>query len=327
MLLPLMAQAQNVLTPQQQLEQAQKQLEAAQQAVEAAKKAKIEAEEAAKKAEENAKILEQTKALQEAAAKLNAEAEKIKAETQKKQAEQQKQQAEQQKQQAAEQAKQQAEQTKQQAEQAVKQEAKPATKTSGWEVPTATPVAKKVEKKVATNASGQTLKADPKYLDGAITYDENDKIAFTLTTDANGKSASQIYDIVYNYMNELTQGENNIASRMALVNKEQNVIANTMDEWLVFSNSFISLDRTEFKYTLVATIKDNSLQLTLNRINYNYEAGRSTGFKDVAENVICDKMALNKKKTALAKIYGKFRRCTIDRKDQIFNELTALVKQ
>ncbi len=309
MLLPLMAQAQNVLTPQQQLEQAQKQLEAAQQAVEAAKKAKVEAEEAAKKAEENAKILEQTKALQEAAAKLNAEAEKIKAETQKKQAEQQKQQAEQQKQQA------------------VKQEAKPATKTSGWEVPTATPVAKKVEKKVATNASGQTLKADPKYLDGAITYDENDKIAFTLTTDANGKSASQIYDIVYNYMNELTQGENNIGSRMALVNKEQNVIANTMDEWLVFSNSFISLDRTEFKYTLVATIKDNSLQLTLNRINYNYEAGRSTGFKDVAENIICDKMALNKKKTALAKIYGKFRRCTIDRKDQIFNELTALVKQ
>ena len=29
----------------------------------------------------------------------------------------------------------------------------------------------------------------------------------------------------------------------------------------------------------------------------------------------------------LAKIFGKFRRCTIDRKDQIFAELAALVKQ
>ena len=32
------------------------------------------------------------------------------------------------------------------------------------------------------------------------------------------------------------------------------LIANTMDEWLVFSQSFISLDRTEFKYQLIARI-------------------------------------------------------------------------
>ena len=36
---------------------------------------------------------------------------------------------------------------------------------------------------------------------------------------------------------------------------------------------------------------------------------------------------LNKKQNDLAKIFGKFRRCTIDRKDQIFAELAALVKQ
>ena len=128
-------------------------------------------------------------------------------------------------------------------------------------------------------------------------------------------------------MSELTQGENNIKSRMALVNKDQHIIANTMDEWLVFSNSFISLDRTEFKYNLVASIKDNHLTLTLERLYYIYEEDRSTGFKAPAEKVITDKYALNKKKTNLAKIFGKFRRLTIDRKDQIFNDLTALVKQ
>lgn len=196
----------------------------------------------------------------------------------------------------------------------------------GWEVPKAA-TTEKTGKKTATNTNGVVLKADPKYLADALTFDENGKIVFTLNTDANGKSAAQIYDLVYNYMNELTQGENNIASKVALVNKGENVIANTMDEWLVFSSSFISLDRTEIKYTLIATIKDNCLQVTLGRINYNYEPDRPTGFKDTAENIIIDKVALNKKKTALTKIFGKFRRCTIDRKDQIFKELTALVKQ
>ena len=166
-----------------------------------------------------------------------------------------------------------------------------------------------------------------KYLAGAITYNDENKIEFTLDTDANGKTAKQIYDIVLKYMSELTQNEQNIASRVALVNNAEHIIANTMDEWLVFSQSFISLDRSEFKYQLVARISDNHLNLSLGRITYNYEEGRSTGFKEPAEEVISDKIALTKKQNDLAKIFGKFRKCTIDRKDQIFADLTALVKQ
>lgn len=271
-LLPaLTMQAQNVLTPQQQLEKAQKELEEAKKALEAAK---IQAEAAKTKAE---------------AEKIKAEAEKVKADANKTQNQQSK-------------------------------------TTSGWAIPTAEP--KKAEvKKVEKNAQGAVIKTEAKYLDGAITTNAEGKVEFTLDTDANGKSADEIYNIVYQYMSELTQGENNIKSRMALVNKDQHIIANTMDEWLVFSNSFISLDRTEFKYNLVASIKDNHLTLTLERLYYIYEEDRSTGFKAPAEEVITDKYALNKKKTNLAKIFGKFRRLTIDRKDQIFNDLTALVKQ
>lgn len=271
-LLPaLTMQAQNVLTPQQQLEKAQKELEEAKKTLETAK---IQAEAAKTKAE---------------AEKIKAEAEKVKADANK---------------------------TQNQQSQA----------TSGWAIPTAEP--KKAEvKKVEKNAQGAVIKTEAKYLDGAITTNAEGKVEFTLDTDANGKSADEIYNIVYQYMSELTQGENNIKSRMALVNKDQHIIANTMDEWLVFSNSFISLDRTEFKYNLVASIKDNHLTLTLERLYYIYEEDRSTGFKAPAEEVITDKYALNKKKTNLAKIFGKFRRLTIDRKDQIFNDLTALVKQ
>lgn len=281
MLLPVMtAQAQTVLTEEQQLEQAQKQLEAAKKALEVAK---IKAQ----------------------AAKLKAQADSINAASAK---------AEAKKAYATE------------PEPVVVKE--PTTSTSGWAVPVAVAAKPKEAAKPANKlANGTTAKVDMKYLAGAITYNDENKIEFTLDTDANGKTTKQIYDIVLKYMSELTQNEQNIASRVALVNDAEHVIANTMDEWLVFSQSFISLDRTEFKYQLIAKISDNHLNLSLCRIIYNYEEGRSTGFKEPAEEVISDKIALNKKKNDLAKIFGKFRRCTIDRKDQIFAELAALVKQ
>lgn len=270
-LLPaLTMQAQNVLTPQQQLEKVQKELEVVKKALEA-EKMKAEAEKMKAEAE-----------------KVKAEAEKVKAKTNKTNAQQ-------------------------------------TQSASGWAIPTAEP--KKTEvKKVEKNANGAVLKADAKYMEGAITTNAEGKVEFTLDTDANGKSADEIYNIVYQYMSDLTQGENNIKSRMALVNKDQHIIANTMDEWLVFSNTFLSLDRTEFKYNLVASIKDNHLTLSMERLYYVYEEDRSTGFKAPAEEIINDKIALNKKKTDLAKIFGKFRKLTIDRKDQIFSELSTLVK-
>lgn len=274
-LLPaLTMQAQNVLTPQQQLEKAQKELEDAKKALEAAK---IQAETAKTKAE---------------ADKIKAEAEKVKAEAEKVKA---------------------------------KTNAQQNQSALGWAIPTAEP--KKTEvKKVEKNANGAVLKADAKYMEGTITTNAEGKVEFTLDTDANGKSADEIYNIVYQYMSDLTQGENNIKSRMALVNKDQHIIANTMDEWLVFSSTFLSLDRSEFRYNLVASIKDNHLTLSMEHLYYVYEEDRSTGFKAPAEEIINDKIALNKKKTDLAKIFGKFRKLTIDRRDQIFSELSTLVK-
>ena len=285
-LLPaLTMQAQNVLTPQQQLEKVQKELEVVKKALEAEK---IQAE----------------------AAKTKAEAEKMKAEAEKMKAEAEKLKAEAEKKVKAKTNKTNAQQTQ---------------SASGWAIPTAEP--KKTEvKKVEKNANGAVLKADAKYMEGAITTNAEGKVEFTLDTDANGKSADEIYNIVYQYMSDLTQGENNIKSRMALVNKDQHIIANTMDEWLVFSNTFLSLDRSEFRYNLVASIKDNHLTLSMERLYYVYEEDRSTGFKAPAEEIINDKIALNKKKTDLAKIFGKFRKLTIDRKDQIFSEISTLVK-
>lgn len=302
MLLPLMtAQAQTVLTEEQQLEQAQKQLEAAKKALEVAK-LKAQA----------AKLKAQADSINAANAKIEADAKKAAADAKKAEADAKKAEADAKK----------AVQTAEPEPVVVKE---PTTSTGGWAIPVATKETKATEKKSATLSNGVVAKVDPKYLEGAITTNAEGKIEFTLDTDCNGKSAQQIYDIVLKYMTSLTQGDQNISSRVALVNPSEHIIANTMDEWLVFSQSFISLDRSEFKYQLVAKISDNHLHLTLGRIIYDYEKGRSTGFKDAAENVITDKVALTKKKNDLAKIFGKFRRLTIDRKDQIFKEIKMLV--
>ena len=322
-------QAQSVLTPQQQLEEAQKKLEEAKKAVEEAKqkaeaaKKKAEAEAAKQKAAaEAAKKKAEEEAKRKAAEEAKAKAEKI--QQQIKEAE-------------AETARLKAEAARLNAEAngaaattaasaattATPAPATTASQGSGWVIPTAT---KKETPKPAAQVNGTKLKEDPKYLEGAITFDEQGKIVFDTEIEAPGKSAAQLYDLVFDYMSGLTHDKESKASRMALVNKDEHIIVNTMDEWLVFSNSFISLDRTECKYNLIAKITDGKVSLSINHINYIYEEGRQTGFKLPAEEVIIDKVALTKKKNDLARIFGKFRKKTIDRKDQIFNEIAALVK-
>lgn len=322
-------QAQSVLTPQQQLEEAQKKLEEAKKAVEEAKqkaeaaKKKAEAEAAKKKAEEEAKrkaaeeakakaekIQQQIKEAEAETARLKAEAARLNAEANGAAATT-----------AAPEAT-----TAPSAPAATTATPAPATTASqgsGWVIPTAT---KKETPKPAAQVNGAKLKEAPKYLEGAITFDEQGKIVFDTEIEAPGKSAAQLYDLVFDYMSGLTQDKESKASRMALVNKDEHIIVNTMDEWLVFSNSFIALDRTECKYNLIAKITDGKVSLSINHINYTYEEGRQTGFKLPAEEVIIDKVALTKKKNDLARIFGKFRKKTIDRKDQIFNEIAALVK-
>ena len=189
MFLPMMMSAQNVLTPQQQLEQAQKQLEEAKKAVEAAEKAKKDAEDAAEKAAaekaaaekvalEKAQIEKQIEAAKAEAARLNAEAEKLKK--------------------LAENLEKNAIQKTDELEPSISHEpavlpaigGKPVvvgepekkteekkTTTSGWAVPTTpAPSAKKVETESPKLASGVKLKADPKYLEGAVTLNDDGKV-------------------------------------------------------------------------------------------------------------------------------------------------------
>ena len=192
-----------------------------------------------------------------------------------------------------------------------------------WEIPDQPQkqVVKKEPKKVVPTE-------DAKYLAGAVP-EVNGEVVFTLDKDVPGMPADSLYSKVYHVISQIVEeGKSedlHPAGRIAAVNKTEHTIAARLKEWLVFSSNFISLDRTVFNYTLVAQATDGHIHVTLDRISYAYEMERkdATGMQVKAEEWITDKYALNKKGTKLLRSSGKFRRKTIDRKDNIFQRIDA----
>ena len=122
--------------------------------------------------------------------------------------------------------------------------------------------------------------------------------------------------------------EGNLYSQVAYTNEEKGDIAATAEEYMVFSSSAISLDRTRIYYQFLINVQNEVCNLTMTRIRYWYEESRDGGERYSAEEWITDDMALNKKKTKLAPICGKFRRETINLKDALFESVaSALGKQ
>lgn len=139
--------------------------------------------------------------------------------------------------------------------------------------------------------------------------------------DVPGKSAQEIYDLIFDCFTDLTKAENQLeGSCVSLVNKKEHIVVASVKEWLVFSDKLLALDRTKFNYTLIAYCKDNHLTVTMGRLSYKYDEERvERGHVYKAEEWINDENALNRKKTRLLPVSAKFRRKTVDRKDQVFD--------
>lgn len=189
-----------------------------------------------------------------------------------------------------------------------------ATAQNTWEMPE--------EDEVTENAK---VNPDAKYLAGAVPTVDG-KVVFSTTLDAPGKSAGEIYAILKKYMLRMTKEKNQFeTSSLSVQDSVSHTLAGVYQEWLVFKNSSLSLDRTRFKYTLIADCKDGKANVTISRISYLYEEERSPQ-KFTAEEWITDENALRKNKQKLLPVSGKFRRKTVDRKDYLFNKMQNLLK-
>lgn len=154
----------------------------------------------------------------------------------------------------------------------------------------------------------------------------NGLVEWQTTIEAPGLTAAQVYEKLLAALNTLTQGEDELeGSRVALVDEENHNIMATVREYLTFTKSFLSLDRTECNYVLMVNCHDGGATVTMNHIKYVYKQQNNTE-KYTAEEWITDKMAVNKKRTRLYRISGKFRKGTIDRKDEVFKYLADNIK-
>ena len=171
----------------------------------------------------------------------------------------------------------------------------------------------------------QVNNPDQKYLVGAVSEIDG-HVVFTKTINAPGKSAKQIYELLRKDLLTMTKEPNQIEqSRLTLEDADENRVVASFQEWLVFKNKPLNLDRTRFLYQIIADCKDGQADIKLNSIVYIYDEERDmTTYK--AEEWITDEQGLNKKKTKLARVSGKFRRKTIDRVEYIFNRFTQLLQ-
>lgn len=191
-----------------------------------------------------------------------------------------------------------------------------------WEKPKddATVVIEKEDKSV------KNVVKDAKYLAGALT-EKNGKIVWTTDISLPGWSADEIYNTTFRVMQELTKEDNQLeGSTVSIVNKKEHIIVSSPREWLTFTSKFLWLDRAEMYYTLIATCSDGLLHLSMERIKFLYAENGKDKHKILAEEAISDKNGLNKKKTKLVPGWAKFRKKTIDRKDEIFCYIENKVK-
>ena len=165
---------------------------------------------------------------------------------------------------------------------------------------------------------------DNKYLEGAITLKEG-KVTFSTEMMVPAMTKEQIYETLLNWANKRYQPTEKMNAKVLFQNPEEGSIAIGGEEYLVFSSSALSLDRTRIYYQMKILCENGKSNIEMSRIRYWYDEARNGGEKYEAEKWIVDQWALNKSKTKLAPICGKFRKMTIDLKDELFKEIQSVL--
>ena len=161
---------------------------------------------------------------------------------------------------------------------------------------------------------------DSKYLAGAVP-EEDGKVVFSKEFSIPGMSQDEIFERMQKWMDLRLKKNQNETSRVVYTNKEKGQVIGIGEEWLVFSSSALSLDRTLINYQLSAFCQPEKCEFRIEKIRYTYREGRDQE-KYVAEEWITDQYALNKSQTKLVLGLAKWRRKTVDFADALCTEVT-----
>lgn len=159
-------------------------------------------------------------------------------------------------------------------------------------------------------------RTNPKYLAGAVQMVDG-KIVFSQEFDMPSASKNEVFERMLVWAKKQFVPKDEFNSRVVYQNIDKGQIAAVGEQYLVFTSTALSLDRSKVLYQCIISCTEGKAVVEITRIRYEYGWGRDMETY-VAEEWINDKMALNKSKTKLAPVCGKFRRETIDMKDELF---------
>lgn len=163
---------------------------------------------------------------------------------------------------------------------------------------------------------------DDKYMENAVPV-IGGKVTFSQTINATSLNKKQIFETVLDWANKRFQPDEKFNDKVLYSNEQEGAIAIGGEEYIVFSSSAFSVDRTRIYYQLRINCQEGKYDVSMTRIRYWYNEGRDGGEKFVAEEWITDKAAMNKSRTKLYPGNGKFRTKTIDLKDALFKDLKS----
>lgn len=170
--------------------------------------------------------------------------------------------------------------------------------------------------------SAQKKGVAPEYAAGAVPL-VNGYVQFDATYNVANKTKVQLMEELQGYVQaNLVEGPEQLPqARLTEVSPESGIIAASIEEYMYFKRTAWQIHRVRFYYQLVFKVTDGKFDVTMRRLHYRYDPEVTAGeFDDDrrAENWITDEAALTKNGTRLARISGKFRTHTIDRKNEVF---------
>lgn len=169
--------------------------------------------------------------------------------------------------------------------------------------------------------AGAKSDVDSKYLAGAVP-EENGMVVFRKSFRVPGKSQQDVLAGVKDFVvNDLVgKGIEGLRTRVISDGQEGGLVVARVEEWMVFKNKPLYLDRTRFRYQMSAKVTGDKVEMEISQISYYYaeQTDGTNGESYKAEEWITDQAAIAKSGKKLYPRSGKFRKKTIDRAEEIF---------
>ena len=160
---------------------------------------------------------------------------------------------------------------------------------------------------------------DNKYLEGAVP-EVNGKVVFAQTVHIPQTSKQDLFKQLEQWMEKRF---NSGYSRVVYKDPDKGQLVAMGNDTLVFKASFLTLDQASMTYQFLAEVKDAECNILIERISYSYEEDKNY----TAEEMITDRIALNKAKTKMYKGYAKWRIHTVDYMTNLLADATQHLYQ